>query len=82
MSQRTDAYRQVLSFWFEEIDSKCWWAKDHALDQKIRQQFSGLLERARQGELFAWRSGATGRLADWPTGRDHRAGPVLAQYPS
>jgi uncharacterized protein (DUF924 family) len=64
MSQQADAYRQVLSFWFEEIDAKCWWAKDHALDQKIRQRFSGLLEQARQGELFAWRSEATGRLAE------------------
>lgn len=56
--------QEVLSFWFEEIEPKMWWAADPTFDEQIRQRFSGLLQQAAQGELYLWRSSAKGRLAE------------------
>ncbi len=56
--------RTVLSFWFEEITPQAWWTADPAFDERIRQRFSGLLRQAAQGELYAWRATAPGRLAE------------------
>ncbi len=56
--------RTVLSFWFEEITPQAWWTADPAFDEQIRQRFSGLLRQAAQGELYAWRATAPGRLAE------------------
>jgi len=49
----TEAER-VLTFWFEELEDKDWWAKNDALDDRIRAEFGGLLERAAAGGLGAW----------------------------
>ena len=57
-------YREVLKFWFEEIDPKSWWAAEPAFDQLVRQKFEGLFQQAASGELYAWREEASGRLAE------------------
>jgi uncharacterized protein (DUF924 family) len=55
---------EVTTFWFNEIDSKLWWKKDEDFDQLLKDRFGALLTQAAQGELYAWRSDAHGRLAE------------------
>jgi uncharacterized protein (DUF924 family) len=57
-------YKEILSFWFNEIDPSKWWAKDDAFDQLIRARFSQIHARATRCELFEWRADAGGRLAE------------------
>ena len=56
--------QEVLDFWFEQLDSRRWFAADPALDALITERFSALLAQARVGELWAWRNTAQGRLAE------------------
>lgn len=35
---------EILSFWFEELDPKDWWAKSDAIDDQIRERFLELWE--------------------------------------
>lgn len=60
----TSGYHEILHFWFEEIDSKMWWAAEPDFDAQIRSRFVALHEQATRGELHAWRSEAQGRLAE------------------
>lgn len=57
-------YRQILTFWFEEISPKMWWEKDADFDELIRARFLPLLFQAAHGELFEWRKDPKGRLAE------------------
>lgn len=57
-------YRDILNFWFEEIDRAQWWKKDDKFDQYIRSRFSDIHAQAVRCELFAWRDTARGRLAE------------------
>jgi len=54
----------VLHFWFDELDNKARFAKDEALDARMRQRFGAMLQAAAAGELWAWRGTAHGRLAE------------------
>ncbi len=54
----------LLRFWFEEIEPVAWWRKDAAFDRALGARFGALLDAARQGELYAWRGTAQGRLAE------------------
>lgn len=54
----------VLRFWFEEIDSRLWFAVDADFDALIRERFLGVLQQAAAGELQDWRGSAAGRLAE------------------
>lgn len=60
----TPDHTQVLDFWFRQIQPQQWWAKDLAFDYTVRERFAPLLARAAQGELYAWRQSAQGRLAE------------------
>lgn len=55
---------EILNFWFEEIDCQCWWVKDLEFDQLLRQRYQSVLEQAKLGELYHWRSTPEGRLAE------------------
>ena len=57
-------YRSVISFWFEEIDNACWWAKDESFDNVISARFGALHRQASRCELFSWRAEPEGRLAE------------------
>lgn len=54
----------VLDFWFREITPAQWWKADPDFDRLIEARFLPLLQGAAQGELFAWRDSAHGRLAE------------------
>lgn len=57
-------YQEILSFWFEEIDSSLWWKKDDDFDGLIRHRFLFVHQQAAQCELFEWRTSSLGRLAE------------------
>jgi len=57
-------YREIFSFWFEEIDQSQWWAKDDDFDHLIIEKFSEAHARATRCELFKWRENARGRLVE------------------
>lgn len=59
-----DEARQVLAFWFEEIERERWFRSDPAFDATIRERFGLLLERAARVELASFRGDAEGRLAE------------------
>jgi uncharacterized protein (DUF924 family) len=54
----------ILAFWFDEIEPSKWFVKDVAFDQLLIDRFSAIHEKARQCELFEWRSSAEGCLAE------------------
>ena len=57
-------FKEVLSFWFNDIDSSKWWVKDSHFDALIADKFLTLHQQANAGELFHWRKSAQGRLAE------------------
>ena len=57
-------HREVLDFWFEEIEPAAWWQKDEAFDTLLRERFLALHTQAAAAELFSWREQAEGRLAE------------------
>lgn len=59
-----DMHREVLEFWFKDIDPGMWWAAEPAFDDLVRHKFEGLLQQAASGELYSWRMEASGRLAE------------------
>jgi len=56
--------RDIINFWFDEIDSKAWWKKDPDFDALIRRRFLSVHEAAARGELYSWREQPSGRLAE------------------
>ncbi len=56
--------RQVLAFWFTELQPEQWWKKDSELDALIAERFGALHASACAGELFPWREEASGALAE------------------
>lgn len=57
-------FREVISFWFEEIEPKSWWVKDKDFDKLILDRFGETHIQATMGELFQWRESPEGRLAE------------------
>ena len=57
-------FKQVLDFWFREVEPKQWWAVDPDFDSRIRDRFLSLLDQAARGELLSWRLTPQGRLAE------------------
>lgn len=57
-------FKDVLNFWFNEIEPKQWWITDPAFDALLKERFLGLLEQAASGELYTWRASVSGRLAE------------------
>ncbi len=56
--------KQVISFWFDEIEPAQWWKKDEDFDSLIRARFAEVHNQAVLGELFSWRDTALGSLAE------------------
>jgi uncharacterized protein (DUF924 family) len=53
----------VLAFWLDEIGPEGWYAGGEALDQKIRDKFEPLYDRACAGALSLWLTYPSGTLA-------------------
>ena len=43
-------YKDVLTFWFKELDPKQWWMSEPGFDALIKQRFLPLLQQAAAGE--------------------------------
>lgn len=54
----------IIDFWFEEIDPKLWWVKDTHFDSMLKERFGELVQQAKRGELYHWRTTPEGRLAE------------------
>lgn len=53
----------VLSFWFDELTAQDYWVRSDAVDQRIRDNFAALYNRAANGELDHWQDTPEGVLA-------------------
>lgn len=56
--------KEILTFWFEELDPKMHFAKSTELDKLIRESFLETYEFIVKGETAAWRKTPEGRLAE------------------
>lgn len=56
--------KDILDFWFIELDEKQRFAKLETLDRAMDQRFGGALKAAILGELYLWRVTPEGRLAE------------------
>ncbi len=57
-------WKEVLNFWFEEIEPIQHWKKDPEFDRLIRDRFSRVHAAATKSELWGWRDQPEGRLAE------------------
>lgn len=57
-------HTEILTFWFQEIEARLWFASDKNFDNQIRERFLSVMQHAAAGELYAWRTTAEGRLAE------------------
>lgn len=57
-------YESVIQFWFKEISPAQRWKVDAGFDRLIMDRFAELHGQATRCELFEWRSGPRGRLAE------------------
>ena len=57
-------YRDIITFWFTEMEPGAWTQKIPELDEQMRQRFSDVHQQAVQGELWHWRGTDLGRLAE------------------
>ena len=60
---QTQQAKEILQFWFEEIDHSHWFVKDSDFDQKLEHRFGDLLSQAKKGLLDDWCDSPQGRLA-------------------
>ncbi len=57
-------YKDILRFWFEEIEPEQRFQKDEKFDQLIKSRFKEVHNQAIRCELFQWRKHGRGRLAE------------------
>jgi len=57
-------YKEIIKFWFEEIDPALWWEKDDGFDALLVERFSEVHAHAVRCELYPWRKTPEGRLAE------------------
>ncbi|CAI0862694.1 DUF924 family protein [Serratia quinivorans] len=57
-------HRQVLDFWFDEIEPALWFKKDDEFDHLLHTRFGQIWQAAAAGELAHWRETIEGRLAE------------------
>jgi uncharacterized protein (DUF924 family) len=57
-------HREVLNFWFSELEESDWYKKDQELDSLIKKRFLVTYHQAARGELYPWRDSMEGRLAE------------------
>lgn len=55
--------RDIIHFWFEDIDNKLWFNSTPELDAEIKARFEELFQAALKNELSEWQDTAEGCLA-------------------
>jgi uncharacterized protein (DUF924 family) len=58
------SWKDVIKFWFEEVEPKQKWKKDAEFDALIRDRFEKIFWEVVRGEHKEWRSEPEGRLAE------------------
>ena len=56
------AAEDICRFWFDEVDKSNWFKQTDEFDAELREKFSALLERAKNGDLDHWCDCAEGYL--------------------
>ena len=56
-------YKQILKFWFEELELKDWFSKNDELDEKIRATYSQTIQDAKDKKLDHWKENPMSSLA-------------------
>ena len=46
--------KDVLQFWFEDIEHSCWFKKDAEFDRSLEQRFGDVLAKAKNDQLDHW----------------------------
>ncbi len=57
-------YKDIIHFWFVELQPTDWWKKNTALDALISRRFARIHAQACTGTLYQWRDTAEGALAE------------------
>jgi uncharacterized protein (DUF924 family) len=57
-------FKEIITFWFTELEPKQWWQKESAFDQMIKSRFGDLHNQAIACELVDWRESPLGSLAE------------------
>jgi uncharacterized protein (DUF924 family) len=57
-------HEEVIRFWFEEIPTSQWWARDAGFDRALAARFGATHDAATRCELHGWREWPAGRLAE------------------
>ncbi len=57
-------HKQVIDFWFDEIEPIMWFKKDDDFDRLLHSRFGEIWRAAAAGELAHWRDTIEGRLAE------------------
>jgi uncharacterized protein (DUF924 family) len=66
MNNSMNEVKEVLKFWFEELEPAQWWGKDDGLDRQISERFGDLHRRAVQAELHGWHKDIIERFGRYP----------------
>lgn len=56
-------YQALVDFWFSETASQYWFKSTEAFDQQLRDDYAGLWQQAKDGELESWKAQPMGCLA-------------------
>ena len=58
------AEKDIIKFWFEDIDKSRWFDKDKNFDQLVYDRFFQTYELVSAGKTSSWRTSPEGRLAE------------------
>ncbi|WP_446311789.1 DUF924 family protein [Vibrio vulnificus] len=64
VNKDSEMYKEIIDFWFNELEPMQWWQKDEAFDLMIKSRFGELHDKAKSGELASWREIPLGALAE------------------
>ena len=56
--------KDIIDFWFNELQPEQWFTRDPQLDKHITERFLHAHQQAIQGKFSTWRQNAEGRLAE------------------
>lgn len=56
--------KEIIAFWFEEIDQSYWFKKDKNFDELVYDRFIEIYKRVFSGNTVQWRTTPEGKLAE------------------